>query len=224
MTVTVYRSGQLTFRSGGRCSRPALGDLVTLTTRHPKKGDKIRLNGLGILQVRKRAARMGRNPVYPLSTVGSSPSKFAGGLLEGQLHVRLALALAGHCEIPPPCVLLLQRTDGDDPPKRELDGLARLPAPSRAAGRLVSHGRVQYGKRSGEAQQRRPLARIGSAAPKSWSETSPSGYRFGRGWLPDTTASVRRDPQLVQRKRRLMIGMSPRPPWKPSTLYAATLP
>jgi DNA-binding protein HU-beta len=35
---------------------------VTLTTRHPKKGAKIRLNGIGILQVRKRAARMGRNP------------------------------------------------------------------------------------------------------------------------------------------------------------------
>jgi len=39
-----------------------LGDLVTLTTRHLKKGDKIRLNGIGVLQVRKRAARMGRNP------------------------------------------------------------------------------------------------------------------------------------------------------------------
>jgi DNA-binding protein HU-beta len=39
-----------------------LGELVTLTTRHLKKGDKIRLTGLGILQVRKRAARMGRNP------------------------------------------------------------------------------------------------------------------------------------------------------------------
>jgi DNA-binding protein HU-beta len=39
-----------------------LGDLVTLTTRHLKKGDKIRLTGLGILQVRSRAARMGRNP------------------------------------------------------------------------------------------------------------------------------------------------------------------
>ena len=39
-----------------------LGDLVTLTTRHLKKGDKIRLTGLGILQVRKRGARMGRNP------------------------------------------------------------------------------------------------------------------------------------------------------------------
>jgi DNA-binding protein HU-beta len=40
----------------------ALGDLVTLTTRHLKKGDKIRLTGLGILQVRSRAARMGRDP------------------------------------------------------------------------------------------------------------------------------------------------------------------
>jgi DNA-binding protein HU-beta len=39
-----------------------LGDLVTLATRHLKKGDKIRLTGLGILQVRDRPARMGRNP------------------------------------------------------------------------------------------------------------------------------------------------------------------
>jgi nucleoid DNA-binding protein len=36
--------------------------MVTLTTRHLKKGDKIHLTGLGILQVRKRAARMERNP------------------------------------------------------------------------------------------------------------------------------------------------------------------
>ena len=39
-----------------------LGDLVTAATRHLKKGDKIRLTGLGILQVRARPARMGRNP------------------------------------------------------------------------------------------------------------------------------------------------------------------
>ena len=39
-----------------------LGDLVTLTTGHLKKGEKIRLTGLGILQVRARPARMGRNP------------------------------------------------------------------------------------------------------------------------------------------------------------------
>jgi len=39
-----------------------LGDLVDLVTKHLKKGDRIRIGGLGILQVRKRAARMGRNP------------------------------------------------------------------------------------------------------------------------------------------------------------------
>ena len=39
-----------------------LGDLVNLVTKHLKKGDRIRLVGLGVLQVRKRAARMGRNP------------------------------------------------------------------------------------------------------------------------------------------------------------------
>jgi DNA-binding protein HU-beta len=37
-------------------------DLTGLITKQLKKGVRIRLNGLGILQVRKRAARMGRNP------------------------------------------------------------------------------------------------------------------------------------------------------------------
>ncbi len=39
-----------------------LNDLVTMLTKHLKKGDRIRLVGLGVLVVRKRAARMGRNP------------------------------------------------------------------------------------------------------------------------------------------------------------------
>ena len=39
-----------------------LDDLVVLVTKHLKKGDKVRLAGLGVLQVRKRPARMGRNP------------------------------------------------------------------------------------------------------------------------------------------------------------------
>jgi DNA-binding protein HU-beta len=39
-----------------------LDDLVNQITRHLKRGEKIRIAGLGILQVRKRAARMGRNP------------------------------------------------------------------------------------------------------------------------------------------------------------------
>ena len=39
-----------------------LNDLVDRLTKHLKKGNRIRMVGLGILQVRKRAARMGRNP------------------------------------------------------------------------------------------------------------------------------------------------------------------
>ncbi len=39
-----------------------MDDFVMLVTKHLKKGIRVRLNGLGILQVRKRAARMGRNP------------------------------------------------------------------------------------------------------------------------------------------------------------------
>ncbi len=43
-------------------SEAILNDLVALLTKHLKKGDRIRLVGLGVLVVRKRAARMGRNP------------------------------------------------------------------------------------------------------------------------------------------------------------------
>ena len=39
-----------------------LDDVATMITKHLKKGSRIRLNGLGIMSVRKRAARMGRNP------------------------------------------------------------------------------------------------------------------------------------------------------------------
>ena len=39
-----------------------LGSLVSLATQHLKGGDKVRLNGLGVLQVRNRPARSGRNP------------------------------------------------------------------------------------------------------------------------------------------------------------------
>ena len=43
-------------------SEAILNDLVGRITKHLKKGERIRIVGLGILQVRKRAARMGRNP------------------------------------------------------------------------------------------------------------------------------------------------------------------
>jgi DNA-binding protein HU-beta len=45
-----------------KLAEAVLDDLVTATAAHLKKGAKVRLTGLGILQVRSRAARMGRNP------------------------------------------------------------------------------------------------------------------------------------------------------------------
>jgi DNA-binding protein HU-beta len=39
-----------------------LNDMVGLIAKHLKKGARVRVPGLGILLVRKRAARMGRNP------------------------------------------------------------------------------------------------------------------------------------------------------------------
>jgi DNA-binding protein HU-beta len=39
-----------------------LEDFVGMIVKSLKKGEKIRIGGLGIFQVRKRPARMGRNP------------------------------------------------------------------------------------------------------------------------------------------------------------------
>ncbi len=45
-----------------RQANEILTQVVEMIARSLKKGEKIRLTGLGILQVRKRAARTGRNP------------------------------------------------------------------------------------------------------------------------------------------------------------------
>ena len=37
-------------------------ELVGMITKHLKKGERVKIAGLGILRVRHRAARMGRNP------------------------------------------------------------------------------------------------------------------------------------------------------------------
>lgn len=39
-----------------------LSELTSMIQKHLKKGAKVRIGGLGTLQVRKRPARMGRNP------------------------------------------------------------------------------------------------------------------------------------------------------------------
>jgi DNA-binding protein HU-beta len=40
-----------------------LANFVELTVKNLKKGNKVRITGLGIFQVRKRPARLGRNPL-----------------------------------------------------------------------------------------------------------------------------------------------------------------
>ena len=39
-----------------------LNDMVGMMTEHLRNGDRLRIGGLGILQIKERAARMGRNP------------------------------------------------------------------------------------------------------------------------------------------------------------------
>ena len=58
-----------------------LGDLVTLLTKHLKKGDRIRLVGLGVLVVRKRAAEL---------------------LSRGTIYANLAVKRGGPGRSPPP--------------------------------------------------------------------------------------------------------------------------
>src|ERR1700719_5318085 len=58
LAAVLAEEHQLTKKAG----EALLGELVVLITKHLKKGERIRIAGLGILQVRKRAARMGPNP------------------------------------------------------------------------------------------------------------------------------------------------------------------
>jgi len=58
LAAALAEEHSLTKRQGGEL----LQNLISLITKHLKRGERIKLTGLGILQVRKRAARMGRNP------------------------------------------------------------------------------------------------------------------------------------------------------------------
>jgi DNA-binding protein HU-beta len=58
LAYTLADQHQMTKKQGTEM----LEDLVGLITKHLKKGERVKIAGLGILQVRKRAARMGRNP------------------------------------------------------------------------------------------------------------------------------------------------------------------
>ncbi|MDR3422737.1 MAG: HU family DNA-binding protein [Xanthobacteraceae bacterium] len=58
LAAALAKEHQMTKRAG----EAYLGDLVDMITKHLKKRERVRIAGLGILQVRNRAARMGRNP------------------------------------------------------------------------------------------------------------------------------------------------------------------
>ena len=64
-TVTLKHLANALSESHGLPKKQAnevLTDMVAMIGKHLKKGSRIRIGGLGILQVRKRPARMGRNP------------------------------------------------------------------------------------------------------------------------------------------------------------------
>lgn len=58
LAYSLAEQHQLTKKQG----QQMLEDLVGLITRHLKNGERVKIAGLGILQVRNRAARIGRNP------------------------------------------------------------------------------------------------------------------------------------------------------------------
>ena len=58
LAYTLADQHQMTKQQGTQM----LEDLVGLITQHLKKGERVKIAGLGILVVRNRAARMGRNP------------------------------------------------------------------------------------------------------------------------------------------------------------------
>ncbi len=65
VTVTLRNIGDILAENHELPKKQAnaiLGELIELMTKNLKKGARIRIPGLGIFQVRKRPARMGRNP------------------------------------------------------------------------------------------------------------------------------------------------------------------
>jgi DNA-binding protein HU-beta len=59
---TVFEELGMSYELSKKQAHGLLADVVTAVTTHLKKGARIRMSGLGTLEVKKRAARMGRNP------------------------------------------------------------------------------------------------------------------------------------------------------------------
>jgi len=64
-TVTLKQIGQelaAAYELPKKTVESLLNDMTDTIVKTIKKGSKVRISGIGILQVKKRAARMGRNP------------------------------------------------------------------------------------------------------------------------------------------------------------------
>jgi nucleoid DNA-binding protein len=74
LAAKISEEHELTKREG----EAILDELVSLITKHLKKGNRVRIARFGILQVRKRASRMGRNPATgePMEIKGSKAIAF----------------------------------------------------------------------------------------------------------------------------------------------------
>jgi len=59
LAAALAKQHQLTKKQGLQM----LEDLIGMITKHLKKGERVKIAGLGILFVRNRAARVGRNPM-----------------------------------------------------------------------------------------------------------------------------------------------------------------
>ena len=65
VTLTTTEIGEhlaTTFEIPKSHAKIYLAEAVALIGKHLKKGNKVRISGLGVFQVKKRAARKGRNP------------------------------------------------------------------------------------------------------------------------------------------------------------------
>ena len=59
LAAALSKDHQITKKKG----QEMLGDLVSMITKHLKRGERVKITGLGVLQVRNRAARVGRHPM-----------------------------------------------------------------------------------------------------------------------------------------------------------------
>ncbi len=78
-----------------------LNDMVAMIGKHLKKGMRIRIPGLGIMQVRHRPARMGRNPATGEAIKIKASKKVAFRVVEGPEGERLRLDGAGRLAAAP---------------------------------------------------------------------------------------------------------------------------